>query len=100
MAMVGIRMTPTQIELARHALGLPNRRNRSYRNHFVCGPGNSDFDNWTAMVTAGFARHRNGGVLSGGEDVFWLTEAGARMALKAREGLDREDFPVALRGVK
>lgn len=100
MAVVGIRMTPTQIALARHALGLPNRRNRSYRNHFVCGPGHSDYRNWTAMVDAGFAGRRKGNSLSGWDDVFWLTEAGARMALKAREGLDREDFPVAMRGVK
>jgi hypothetical protein len=82
-------MTPEQIELARHALGLPNERKQSYRNHFVCGPGHRDLDNWQAMVAAGAAKRK---VLSGGEDVFWLTAAGAIAAIKKGEALDPEDF--------
>lgn len=88
-------MTPRQIELARHALGLPNQTRRSYRNHFIAGPGHSDFDEWVAMVAEGEARRRAGSQLSGGDDVFWLTENGARKALKPREGLCPEDFPAA-----
>lgn len=86
-------MTPTQIALARHALGLPNSRRRSYRNHFVCGECHSDYDNWTEMVASEFARRRNGNALSGGEDVFWLTPKGAALVLKKGERLDLEDFP-------
>lgn len=86
-------MTPRQVELARHALGLPNKRRRSYRNHFVAGRTHEDYGDWTAMVAAGFARQKSGSALSGGDDFFWLTEAGARRALKARESLDLEDFP-------
>lgn len=67
-------MTPEQIELARHALGLPNDRRRSYRNRFVTGPGHSDYDNWMQMVAAGNARRRSGNQLTGGDDFFWLTE--------------------------
>lgn len=86
-------MTPEQIELARHALGLPNKRRKSYRNHFVCGPGHSDFDNWVAMTDTGWAKSRNGTPLSGGDPVFWLTREGAAKALKRGETLDAEDFP-------
>lgn len=88
-------MTPEQIELARHALGLPNRNRKSYRNHFVAGEGHSDFDNWQAMVMAGLARFRKGSELTGGDPVFWLTLEGARSALKKGERLDLDDFPSA-----
>ncbi len=88
-------MTPRQIEFARHALGLPNSRRRSYRNHFVTGPGTADFDDWQAMVAAGFARRRAGNALTGGDDLFWLTREGATAALKPGERLDPEDFPKA-----
>lgn len=88
-------MTPDQIELARHALGLDGRRRQSYRNHYVIGAGNADHDNWTAMVAAGEARRRNGSPLTGGDDLFWLTTAGATAALRRGERLDPEDFPAA-----
>lgn len=85
-------MSPEQIELARHALGLDGYRKKSYRNHFVTGPGSDDYTNWQAMVAAGYAKRRAGSALTGGDDLFWLTEAGARLALKG-ETLDQEDFP-------
>lgn len=86
-------MTPQQIELARHALGLGNGRKISYRNHYVVGPGSEDYDNWQAMASSGLAHRRKGNQLSGGDDIFWLTEIGARAALKPREKLDPKDFP-------
>lgn len=88
-------MSPAQIDLARHALGLPNRARKSYRNHFVAGPGCSDFNNWEAMVAAGYAVKRKGGSLSGGDPIFFLTRSGADLALEAGERLDPEDFPKA-----
>lgn len=86
-------MTPAQIELARHALGLGNGRKVSYRNHYVTGPGGEDYAEWQAMVVMGYAKHRSGSALSGGDDIFWLTATGARAALRLREKLDPEDFP-------
>lgn len=86
-------MTPEQIELARHALGLGNGRRISFRNHFVTGPGHSDYDNWIAMVAAGDAVRRKGSELSGGDDIFYLTPSGATAALRQRERLDPENFP-------
>ncbi len=86
-------MTETQKELARHALGLPNRQRKTYRNHYVTsGPG-GDHAEWMALVDAGQARRRLGHPLAGGDDVFWLTEQGAQSALNHGERLDREDFP-------
>jgi hypothetical protein len=83
-------MTETQRELARHALGLGNGRVRSYRNHFVTGPGSTDHPHWLAMVEAGYATRRAGSELTGGDDLFMLTNAGAEEALDPGELLDRE----------
>lgn len=88
-------MTPHQRKLARHALGLPNSRRKSYRNHFVASEGHDDFQCWMAMRSAGFAKHRKGNSITGGDDVFWLTLAGALAALEPRESLDLDDFPEA-----
>lgn len=85
-------MTPKQIELARHALGLPNKARKSYRNHYVTG-GGEDYAEWMSMKEDGNARHTKGNQLTGGEDLFWLTAKGAALALKPREKLDAEDFP-------
>ena len=86
-------MEPSHIELARHALGLPNARRRSYRNHYVCGEGGADYLAWQEMVANEFARRKNGAPISGGDDIFWLTPKGAKLALQKGERLDPEDFP-------
>jgi len=85
-------MTEEQIELARHALGLPNRNRISYRNHFVAGEGHSEYVAWCDMVEKGFARGKKGSQLTGGDPVFWLTMAGASRALRRGETLDPDDF--------
>lgn len=86
-------MTKNQTELARHALGLPNKQHTSYRNHFCAGSGHSDYPEWIAMVEQGDASHRKGNDLSGGDDIFWLTAKGATSALSQGEKLSTEDFP-------
>jgi hypothetical protein len=88
-------MTPEQIDLARHALGLPNARRRSYRNHFVTGPGTADYEHWKAMVSAGLATRHPPSQITGGDDWFRLTHEGALQALRAGERLDAEDFKPA-----
>lgn len=92
------RMTSRQRALARHALGLPNRDRRAYRNFYVCSPGNPAFSEWTVMVEDGLAfvdmqprdlpRHHRSELR-----VFWLTPAAAESVLEAGEHLDPEDFP-------
>lgn len=92
--------TSREIELARHALGLPNARNRSYRNRYIASPEHAE---WRNLVAAGLAEQHSGkevvngvvrNIYAGGADLFVLTRAGAEMALQPGESLDTEDFPV------
>lgn len=86
-------MTPAQRELARHALGLPNRSRTSYRNYFVAGKGHPDYTDWMAMVEAGEAVRREGKTLPfAGDDCFYLTFNAALAARNRDEHLDREGF--------
>lgn len=83
-------MSPKQIELARHALGLPNVHRRSYRNYFACGEGHPDHTTWIEMVAAGNAAERR---VPFGNSTFQLTRKGADAALDDHEYLDPEDWP-------
>ncbi|TGQ19150.1 MAG: hypothetical protein E5V67_22815 [Mesorhizobium sp.] len=85
-------MTPVQRDLARHALGLDGRRKESYRNYFVTGEGSTDHPHWLAMVEAGYATRRSGSILTGGDDFFRLTRAGADLALDPGESLNTVEF--------
>ena len=87
-------MTPRQIELARHALGLV-RHKPSFRNHFVAGDNHSDFADWEEMVRNGDAKKSDGSKLklSGGSHCYWLVRSGAEKALREGESLCPEDFP-------
>ncbi len=87
-------MNPEQKELARHALGLPNKAKKSYRNRYVCP---EDDIHWSDLVAKGMATMRPAAsVPFGGCAIFYLTEAGARVALNKGEKLCSEDFPIAL----
>lgn len=86
-------MTPEQIELARHALGLPNDKRRSYRNRFIAGPGHRDYPAWVQMITDGNALRYTRAGFAAGADLFVLTAVGAVAALQPNERLDQEDFP-------
>jgi len=84
-------VTEIQRELARHALGLPNKKKESYRNHFCTGPGSTDFDDWEDLVAKGLATKRTNGPW-GGDHMFYLNLKGALMACGPKERLSREDF--------
>lgn len=88
-------MTPKQRDLARHALGLPNRNRRSYRNRFFASytPG-GDYEQWEEMREAGYAERARVSP-DGRRYGFWLTESGALAALNKGESLCPEDFPPA-----
>ena len=83
-------MTPEQKKLARHALGLPNPKKTSYRNHFCAGPGHIDYAEWLKMVDAGYAI-RCVGPSWGGDDMFHLTLKGAIAAREPKEHISREE---------
>lgn len=73
-------MTSEQREIMRHALGL-GRGRAPWRNHFVTGPGSTDYPHCEALVAAGLMARHDGSPLSGGDPVYSVTEAG-RAALR------------------
>lgn len=85
-------MTPSQIKMARHALGLVDGRRRSYRNRYVASLGSPNEKEWDDLCERGLAvrgsdRERMVG--------FCLTLTGAMVVLNEGEKLDPEDFPEA-----
>jgi hypothetical protein len=83
-------MTDKQIQLARHALGLPNKKNTSYRNRYCIGVGCDGYEEWEAMVAQGDAIKRTG-PLWGGDDMFHLTLKGALAVREPKEHISRDD---------
>jgi hypothetical protein len=83
-------MTPRQRDFARHALGFPNKKNTSYRNHFCIGVGGDGYSDWEDLVSKGLAIKRSSDQC-GGDDFFHLTLKGALMVREAKEHLSRED---------
>lgn len=81
----GRDLTKAQRHILRHSLGL-TRGKREYRNHFVTGPGSKDHDDCMALTEMGLMTRRAGNELSGGDDVFTVTDAGKDAARAAHEG--------------
>lgn len=70
-----------QIQILRHALGIGHDgRGATYRNHFVTGPGSKDFDSCMALVEEGCMVRRDGSPLTGGDDLFIVTDKGRAAA--------------------
>lgn len=66
-----------ELHILRHALGVGERgRERSYRNHFVTGEGGADHRHCMALVARGFMVRRAGNEITGGSDLFNVTQAG------------------------
>lgn len=88
-------MNERQKELARHALGLPNKQKMTYRNHFVAGSGHPDFHDWLEMTSRGEAAMRTGRAMSGGDPIFYVTPLGLTLAVDLREKVGREELESA-----
>ena len=93
-------MTPEQRKLAHHALGLPNKTNRSYQNYYSVREVMPAHAVWDSMVKTGWSEIvakysldflSNSPTLRG--HMFRLTRAGALLALDEGESLNPEDFP-------
>lgn len=70
-------MDPKQLHILQHSLGLDQYGHGTfYRNHFVTGEGSKDHADCMALVNAGLMTVRTGTPLSGGDDVFRVTDAG------------------------
>ena len=83
-------MTEEQRASARHALGLPNQKNTTYRNHFCIAVGGDGYAGWENLVARGLAVKAVGGENWCG-DFFYLTLEGARAVLLPEEHISRED---------
>lgn len=87
-----VTLTPREREMARHALGLPNKMRRSYRNRYFIDATAPAGLAWLGMVARGLAV-----IIPSPEcdfDQFCLTHASALAALGPDETLDEEDFPL------
>ena len=84
-------LTSKQIGMARHALGLPNPQNMTYRNHYCIGKGGAEYEAWEDLVRQGLAVKAPGEGKGWVGDFFYLTLAGARAVLKPQEHISRED---------
>ncbi|HHA2425627.1 hypothetical protein [Stenotrophomonas maltophilia] len=66
-----------ELQILRHALGVgEGGLERSYRSHFVTGPGGADHQHCMALVARGFMVRRAGNAITGGSDLFNVTQAG------------------------
>lgn len=84
-------MTPEQLDMARHALGLPNRARRSYRNRYFANKDGAGDRVWKDMVANGEAEAvRNDSAVT---NRYQLTSKGALAVLREGERLCQEDFP-------
>lgn len=83
-------MNSSQREFARHALGLPNKKHTSYRNHYCIGSHNPAHAEWESLVAVGDAVKRTGPHW-GGDDMFHLTLPGALKARDTKEHISRKD---------
>ena len=86
--MTEISITKTQRDLMRHALGLSRRTKTAYRNHFVTGEGSVDHAHWMDLVAKGAARRHTGSPITGGSDVFYVTQIGVDAVMDFDEKLD------------
>lgn len=72
-------MNAEQLHILQHSLGLDQYgRGAMYRNHFVTGEGSVDYPHCMALVEAGHMNVRKQHPLSGGDDCFWVTDAGKK----------------------
>lgn len=70
-------MDAKQLHILQHSLGLDQYgRGTMYRSHFVTGEGSMDHADCMALVEAGYMGVRKNHPLAGGDDGFWVTEAG------------------------
>ena len=77
-----IKVTPYQLGLLHHTLGVNPERREPYRNHFVASPGHHDIDHLEVLVAMGYmARGYRPAFLEDDDVVFQCTDAGRAYAL-------------------
>ena len=67
----------SKLHILQHSLGVGDYGDKpSHRNHFVTGPSSTDYDNCMALVDSGLMTRRDGSAISGGDDIFRVTQKG------------------------
>jgi hypothetical protein len=70
-------MTPQLLHILQHSLGVDQYgRGNQYRNHFVTGPGSTDFPLCQELVNLGLMADRGVQSMMGGSHCFVVTEDG------------------------
>jgi hypothetical protein len=87
-------ITTEQHDILRHSLGL-GRSSREYRNHFVTGPGSTDYPHCEALVAAGLMRRYEGNPLTGGEPMYAVTDEGKTLARSKPPNAQAQAAPTA-----
>lgn len=78
-----IEVTPYQLQLLHHTLGVNPERRNSYRNHFVAGPGHQDMEHLEVLVATGYmTRGYRPAFLEDDDVVFQCTDTGRTYALE------------------
>lgn len=72
-------LSSQQIHILRHSLGL-TYGDEIYRNYFCTNHQATDWPVCMALVEQGLMVHRKGSEMSGYDDVFFVTDAGKRVA--------------------
>jgi hypothetical protein len=72
-------VTPEELHILKHSLGL-TKGGLEYRNHFVTGKGSTDYPQCMALIDKGLMTRRDGSPLTGGDDLFRVTEEGKKIA--------------------
>lgn len=77
----GTKLTARHVAILQHALGVDEYgKGRQYRNHFVTGPGCSDFQLCEDLVEMGcMVKQSGGGLLCEGNFCYQVTESGRRL---------------------
>lgn len=74
-------LTEKQRHIICHSLGLrDDGRGKPYRSHFVTGEGSTDYPDCMALTELGLMVRRDGSPLTGGDDLFLVTDAGKAAA--------------------
>jgi hypothetical protein len=68
-----------KLHILQHSLGLDQYGHGNWhRNYFVTGPGSADCPACVALVKQGLMTQTHGNSITGGDDVFRVTDAGKR----------------------
>ena len=76
-------MNATHLHILQHALGVGGHGDKpAYRNHFVTSPGSTDHAPCVELVAAGLMVQHPPSALTGGADLFAVTDAGRAYVLE------------------